>query len=88
MIDDDLILCSIEDNGLGRNRVREIQERENYQANHRSKGALITQDRLNLLGESTEGRMKIKYVDMFHEDGTARGTRVEIKIPVLSIRIL
>ncbi len=87
LIDDDMILCAVEDNGLGRDRVREIQERENYQANHRSKGALITQDRLNLLDKSTEGRLKIKHVDMFHEDGTARGTRVEIKIPVLSIRV-
>ncbi len=87
LIDDDMILCIVEDNGLGRDRVRQIQERENYQANHRSKGALITQDRLNLLDKSTEGRLKIKHVDMFHEDGTARGTRVEIKIPVLSIRV-
>ncbi|MDT8393637.1 MAG: tetratricopeptide repeat protein [Bacteroidales bacterium] len=80
--DAETILCSIEDNGIGRKRAMEIKNNKNE--NHKSLGTSITESRLRLVNSLYGKNMKIKYTDMVDEDGNASGTRVEISIPIIT----
>lgn len=81
-LDTDTILCSIEDNGIGRKRAMEIKN--NKDETHKSLGTSITESRLRLVNSLYGKNMKIKYTDMVDEDGNASGTRVEISIPIIT----
>ena len=74
------ILCSIEDNGVGRKKAMEIKNGKNE--NHRSLGTSITESRLHLVNSLYGKSMKVDYTDMKDDDGKASGTRVEICIPL------
>jgi len=79
---EDSILCTIEDNGIGRKRSRELQMEKNQ--NHVSLGTSITENRLRLVHEVYGKNMKVKYTDLVDEKGKACGTRVEISIPIIT----
>lgn len=81
-LEKDVILCSIEDNGVGRKKAMEIKN--NKKENHRSLGTSITESRLRLVNSLYGKNMKVKYTDMKDADGNATGTRVEISIPIIT----
>ena len=81
--DDDHLLARVTDNGIGRDRVREIQARDPNRHQHKSRGTQITEDRLQLL--SDEDREWVTITDLFSADGGACGTRVEVYIPLTDI---
>ena len=74
------LICTIEDNGVGRVRSQELQEKNMLKT--KSMGIKITEDRLKLL---TKKRWKelIRIVDLKDAYDTAMGTRVEISIPLV-----
>lgn len=78
---DEFILCTIEDNGIGREKAMKIKEEKN--GNHNSLGTRITESRLKLVNSLYGKNMRIKYTDLRDENGEATGTRVEISIPVV-----
>ena len=69
--------CVVEDNGVGMEKALEIKNKKSH--NHLSLGMRITKNRLDLIGEK-QGR--IEYFDLKDENGNAKGTRVEILIPL------
>ncbi len=73
------IICSIEDNGIGRKRAIEIKQRS---ADIRSNGFAIkaTEKRLDLLNSYYKEKIGVKIIDLF-ENGIASGTLVELLIP-------
>ncbi len=77
----DHILCSIQDNGIGRRRAMEIKAAR--KAGHNSLGTKITASRLKLVNSLYGKEMKVHYTDLQDEKGNARGTRVEVTIPVV-----
>jgi hypothetical protein len=82
MIDDtELIICSVEDNGIG--RKKSIDSKSLSGKMHRSLGMKVTADRLNLLNDINKSNMSVNITDLYHENGEAAGTKVEIYIPVL-----
>ncbi len=81
--DDDHLLARVTDNGIGRERVREIQARDATRHEHQSRGTQITEDRLRLLSE--EDREWVTITDLYDEAGVARGTRVEVHIPITDL---
>lgn len=81
-LDTDAILCSIEDNGIGRKKAMEIKKNKND--NHRSLGTSITESRLRLVNSLYGKNMRIEYTDMNDDAGQACGTRVEICIPIIT----
>jgi tetratricopeptide (TPR) repeat protein len=81
-LDKDVILCSIEDNGVGRKKAMEIKN--NKEENHRSLGTSITESRLRLVNSLYGKNMKVNYTDLQDEKGEAVGTRVEISIPIIT----
>ncbi|HEX8516418.1 MAG TPA: two-component regulator propeller domain-containing protein [Bacteroidia bacterium] len=73
------ILCTIEDNGIGRERSNEFKKNRVQQ--HKSMGMSITQERLDILNSSLNQNLNAQIIDLF-ENGRPAGTRVQIMIPL------
>jgi hypothetical protein len=78
--DNDLLFFRIADNGIGRKAASELRSKS--ATRHKSVGLKITADRIALLHNSNENGSMVTINDLVHEDGTAAGTEVIIKIPV------
>ena len=84
--DDDTIICVVEDNGIGRDAVKLIQERDQYHNSHRSMGTSITENRLKLLHKDDEKDIIVQTIDLKDEKtGEALGTKVIIPIPITEL---
>ncbi len=85
-IDDYVFQCIIEDDGVGRVKSREMQEKSGYFQNHRSMGTGITLRRLEILEDVIKRPLPVKTIDLYDENGVATGTRVEITLPILDFK--
>ncbi len=81
--DDNSIIAVVSDDGIGRERVAEMQANDPTRPFHQSRGTSITQSRLELLTNDPENRVIVD--DLKHPDGSAAGTSVTIKIPVADV---
>jgi two-component system sensor histidine kinase ChiS len=79
----DNILCVIEDDGVGREKAMEIKN--NSGLKHKSRGMIITKERLEIMNKQIKGRISVNVIDLKDEYGTANGTKVEIIIPFKEI---
>ena len=77
----DLLCVMIEDNGIGREKARQLTTRKK----HRSMATQINKDRLALLRKNYGDRVDLKIEDKYAENGTAQGTKVTIKLPAEEI---
>ena len=79
----DCLICTIEDNGIGREAGIEMKKSKNDGSN--SLGTQITGSRLELLNSLYGKSLFITtYTDLKDEYGEAVGTHVEIQIPVMT----
>ena len=80
MEDAKTVRCIIEDNGVGRARVKEIQQ----QTQNKRKGfaTKATQSRLELLNYQKSQKIGVETIDLFDKEGLACGTRVALSIPI------
>jgi two-component system, LytTR family, sensor kinase len=86
---DDVILCTIEDNGIGRAKAREFQERDGYHQRHKSRGTAITEKRLEILNLAHKDALSVRIIDLF--DPLSKlpcGTRVEVTIPIVELPMI
>jgi LytS/YehU family sensor histidine kinase len=81
-LQNDHIICTVEDNGIGRAKAMEIKLQKNN--NHQSMGTNITESRLKLVNELYGKNMKVVYTDLLNDDGEPAGTKVEINIPIIT----
>lgn len=73
--------CLIEDNGIGRKKAGELKAQK--QLNHkRSMGMQITQDRIEIINKLYDMHATVNIIDMEDENGNAKGTKVELIIPL------
>ncbi|HEX6225968.1 MAG TPA: tetratricopeptide repeat protein [Chryseolinea sp.] len=77
--DNEALLCTIEDNGIGRVRSEEFKEKNSDKT--KSVGIKITEERLKLLAKERLENL-VKIVDLTDTVNIATGTRVEICIPL------
>lgn len=77
--DQSLIICSIEDNGIGREAANRIRQTTNK--THKSRGSQITQQRIDLLNSLYKEKFNIQYIDLFDSQSNPCGTIVRISIP-------
>lgn len=77
---DDSLLCTIEDNGIGRAAAAAISEQNLSNVLHKSRGIGIVRERLELLQQKTLQKAGFEIEDLF-SNGAACGTRVKIIIP-------
>jgi len=86
LFNEQCILCIIEDNGIGREKAMALQKENFKYQHHKSKGTLITEQRLRLLHKSLGTQPAVKIVDLKDEEtGMALGTRVEVLIPMMDL---
>ena len=76
---DSFLTCIIEDNGIGRERSKEIRSSESL-TYHKSFGMSVTKERLEIISRLNNINPRINVIDLY-ENGLATGTRVEISIP-------
>jgi tetratricopeptide (TPR) repeat protein len=81
-LDKDHIICTIEDNGIGREAAQERKKMRD--ANHNSVGTQIAASRLDLVNSLYGTSLDTVYTDLKNERGEPVGTRVEIHIPVMT----
>jgi LytS/YehU family sensor histidine kinase len=77
--DNDQLLCTIEDNGVGRDRSRQLHD--NSVINHRALGMKITEERLRIRNRKHNGQC-IEITDLKDNHNDAVGTRVILYIPI------
>ncbi len=80
---DEHLIATVTDNGIGRERVREIQSRDETRLHHQSRGTEITESRLQLLSDQQTEWVTI--ADLYHPNGQAAGTQVRVRIPVSDV---
>ncbi len=80
--ENDRLHCVIEDNGIGRERSKAIKAAKPGNNHKKSMGMRITRDRLDLLNRLRNVDARVEITDLQDETGQARGTRVELTIPV------
>jgi len=73
------LVCTLEDNGVGRAAAKGIQQQTGKA--YRSRAMQITSERLNALSVIEGYDVDIKIIDLKKDDGTAAGTRVIITVP-------
>jgi ligand-binding sensor domain-containing protein len=77
---EDVMHWEIEDDGIGREASRRL--REAYGTPRKSRGMMITRQRLEMLNTGEEQRYGVKITDLSDEAGNPRGTLVVIDMPV------
>ncbi len=80
--EEQFIVCTITDNGIGRKKAAEIK-RTMPGNKHKSLGMKITEERLRILNEISQSKHSVKIIDLINDDGSAAGTTVELYVPIL-----
>ena len=75
------LILRVTDDGVGRQKAAEIKSKS--ATRHKSLGLKITEDRIAMLGASAMTESSITINDLVHPDGSAAGTEVNIKIPLV-----
>jgi len=73
------IICTIEDNGIGRKKSEEIKNIKNK--NHQSLGTSITSERLKILKTNKSDKLEVTFIDLEDEYKKPMGTKVIVTIP-------
>ncbi|MCB0479967.1 MAG: histidine kinase [Flavobacteriales bacterium] len=73
------LICLVEDNGIGREAARVINESKPNK--HKSQGMLITKDRLDIINKVNESNLSVEITDL-NPDEAETGTKVKIYIPL------
>jgi sensor histidine kinase YesM len=72
------IICTVVDDGVGRQRSMEIAKQSGIK--RKSRGMLITQARLEILNRQSDDEFSVKVFDLKDEKGNPAGTKVELII--------
>jgi sensor histidine kinase YesM len=75
----DSLICTIEDNGVGRAKAKSIKQRQRIE--YESFSGKAIKNRFEILSKIFEGEFGFVYED-FYENGIAKGTKVTLMIPI------
>ncbi len=79
-VNDDLLECTIEDDGIGRKKAREIKQKSI--GKYESQGISLIDDRIHVLQRSLSQNIDYQIIDL-EENGRATGTKVVLKLPII-----
>lgn len=74
------IHCSIEDNGIGREKAKELKSRQHIE--YQSKGMLLTRERVEAINKNMHDKISIQVIDLKKENGEAAGTKILMHFPI------
>ncbi len=77
--DKETVICTIEDNGIGIKKSKEINARKSKK--HKSISIESIRNRIEILKEYYKSDLGIEFVSLFDDEGNPRGTKVIIKLP-------
>ncbi len=80
----DCLLCSIQDDGVGRRRAAKLRGRGPKP--DESLGMRVGAERLHNLGKLFDCPMQVRVCDLHDKDGAAAGTRIELSLPLRIVR--
>jgi len=72
------LLCEIEDNGIGREKSKSINQQN--QRIYKSKGISLTKERIDLFNAADSNKLGLEIEDLKNTDGSSKGTKVRIRI--------
>ncbi|MES2593129.1 MAG: histidine kinase [Bacteroidota bacterium] len=75
------LICTVEDNGVGRTAATESSKNKPH---HESLGTKITKKRIDLLNSLNKASIGVHYYDLTDKNGIACGTKVELTIPAIA----
>jgi LytS/YehU family sensor histidine kinase len=75
------LFFKIADDGIGREQSAALASKS--ATRHKSRGMRVTADRISMLQSSNGDESPVKINDLVEPDGSAAGTEVIIKIPVM-----
>ena len=78
-MEDEGLLVTLEDNGIGREKAQEIKKRSVL--NYKSRAMQIIDERREVLSKVEDYHIDIEIKDLYHPNKNAAGTKVIIKIP-------
>jgi sensor histidine kinase YesM len=81
--ENNILICTISDNGIGRMKSAEIKHMGALKE-HRSLGMRITEERLKILNEIHASQLSVEVRDLIDEQGRPAGTQVQLFIPLNS----
>ncbi len=76
---DNEIKCTITDNGVGREKSKELNKNKSY----RSFATKATKERLDLLNIERDSKIGVEIIDLYNTNNQPIGTKVIIIIPIL-----
>ncbi len=76
---EDTLVCEIIDNGIGREKAREIQKRQ--RSDHESFAIGAIKKRFDILGKHFKGELGFEYFDLMDGENSL-GTKVVLRIPI------
>ncbi len=79
-LEDECLVCEIEDNGIGRQKAGELKSKS--ATKRKSLGVDITRDRLQRLFDVNAKDRFLEIIDLHDDEGNAAGTLVRLRIPV------
>jgi sensor histidine kinase YesM len=80
-LEDDIIRFEVEDDGVGREKAKEIEQK--HKRIHRSMSTSITHERLIKLNRKLKHKIRMEIIDLKDNLGGACGTKVSFGIPVV-----
>jgi tetratricopeptide (TPR) repeat protein len=78
---EDILYCKIIDDGIGRKKAAEVKSKS--ASTHKSMGIKITEGRIAIMEKMNGQNKSIEIKDLAYADGTAAGTEVVLKIPIM-----
>jgi sensor histidine kinase YesM len=76
----DYVVIQISDNGIGRQKSREMKSQE--EKDHQSMATLITTERIVTISKKLKQKIHFEIIDIKDETGKVAGTKVIFKIPM------
>ncbi len=84
MEEGDFIHCTVEDNGIGRQKARELKISTGQDKKHKSKGIEVSLERLKAMQKNGGGPGSMTIHDLADAQGNPLGTRIDIYLPILN----
>ncbi len=78
-LEEGYIICTIQDNGVGRQRAEKWRAQSSYW--HKPQGMKMTKERVETLAQLKEQELTVDIMDLQDKQGKPQGTRVKIYIP-------
>ena len=80
-LEDDYIIYTIQDNGIG--RVQSAAYKEQNKPSHKSMGMQITLERINIHNQKLNSNGEVAVTDLFDDSGKAAGTKVQVRLKII-----